>query len=262
MKKSMLYILTTAITFIILSGCGCKFIKINSPCMITEYMKISTIITQTVDTDNRIFKVEYKYSGNINFGPKSTDAEKEKFLKDYSAKYGDLSYNMPIMYMEHCNITFERPHKSALPDMAKISVTSNKDFDADHPAGTDLGDMIWFSGASLYPYIHNGYKPTYDNINEFETKNGTADNIVLNSISNVNESNSSIRNSSTPIFKYLNELTSEDLYLSGIDGDSYFYITLTKEAENKEMHVFTLTMTGDDGSVFTTQFFYDFRQEK
>ena len=49
-------------------------------------------------------------------------------------------------------------HPALAYPIDKVTIYSNKDFDAEHPAGEPLDDIAQFGFASYYPYISNGYK--------------------------------------------------------------------------------------------------------
>ena len=65
-------------------------------------------------------------------------------FKALSEKYGDTAYNRPLAPFSHtvyCN------------EFSGIDIFSDRDFDAAHPAGTSLSDIVRIVGASPYRYI-------------------------------------------------------------------------------------------------------------
>ena len=69
-------------------------------------------------------------------------------FKALSEKYGDTAYNRPLAPFSHtvyCN------------EFSGIDIFSDRDFDAAHPAGASLSDIVRIVGASPYRYIRNGY---------------------------------------------------------------------------------------------------------
>ncbi len=67
-------------------------------------------------------------------------------------KHNDLSYNRRI---GHSSPNF--PHNYLAFDLVAIHVTSSADFDAQHPAGTSLNDIVQFIAYTPYSFIQNGY---------------------------------------------------------------------------------------------------------
>jgi len=63
-------------------------------------------------------------------------------------KYGDTAYNQRRI----------KPPLGAFSDeFTSIEVKSNRSFDAAHPAGTSLSDIVIFRVRTLYNFIQNGY---------------------------------------------------------------------------------------------------------
>ena len=74
-------------------------------------------------------------------------------FKALSEKYGDTAYNRPLAPFSHtvyCN------------EFSGIDIFSDRDFDAAHPAGASLSDIVRIVGASPYRYIRNGYTAPFD----------------------------------------------------------------------------------------------------
>ena len=73
----------------------------------------------------------------------------EKY-KEYAKFYGDTTY--------HGRHILGDPNACAA-SLSKIDVTSDKDYDETHPAGTILNDLFLISYPRLFQYIKSGYKP-------------------------------------------------------------------------------------------------------
>lgn len=74
-------------------------------------------------------------------------------FKALRRKYGDTAYNRPLAPFSHtvyCN------------EFSGIDIFSDRDFDAAHPAGASLSDIVRIVGASPYRYIRNGYTAPFD----------------------------------------------------------------------------------------------------
>lgn len=111
----------------------------------------------------RVSVVEHSKIGNnqvleIRFWGKCIDKRDDPDLFDYYARlYGDTL----------CYATILPGSNAAIADaFNKISVVADADFDAAHPAGTPLDDIICLRSESAYEYIRSGYensKPMYVN---------------------------------------------------------------------------------------------------
>ncbi|MBO7568042.1 MAG: hypothetical protein J6T60_13205 [Bacteroidales bacterium] len=80
----------------------------------------------------------------------SPDGYQLEMYKKYAKFYGDTTY--------HERHILGEPNACAAP-LSKINVTSDKDYDEAHPAGTSLNDLFLISYPRLYQYIKSGYKP-------------------------------------------------------------------------------------------------------
>ena len=99
-------------------------------------------------------KKERESSGNevfeFRFFGKCIDKRDNPDLFDHYARlYGDTL----------CYATILPGSNAAIADaFSKISVVADVDFDAAHPAGTPLDDIICFQSESAYEYIRSGYE--------------------------------------------------------------------------------------------------------
>ena len=66
-------------------------------------------------------------------------------------KYGDMTYNR-----EEFVVYGSEPRFLAYSPVS-IDIVSDVDFDAEHPAGTSLNDIVVFDAYSSKPYIDSGY---------------------------------------------------------------------------------------------------------
>lgn len=97
-------------------------------------------------------------------GRSCSDDELEKL----SREYGDTAYNG-----NKIRSYFVGPVVS--DSIKKIDVTCRSDYDAQHPKGTSLADIVLFCGHSYYDFIRNGYtvvdaeknKPENENLCKF-----------------------------------------------------------------------------------------------
>lgn len=141
---------------------------------------------------------------------------------------GQLRESYDALCRKHNDMTFMRK-KTVFPyswttnigiDFLSIDVISDSDFDAEHPANTSLADVVIFSSHSLKPFIDSGYESKYDG-REYH-----------------------------PFKDVISNLSSEQLILLG--KDNYIgSLTFNAEPTSSKTHKFTVTMTADDGRVFT-----------
>jgi hypothetical protein len=102
-------------------------------------------------------------------------------------------------------------------DFTSIDIVSNADFDAGHLAGSSLGDIVMFDGRSYKQYIDSGYDDT-----------------LLDDCR---------------IWELVSELTPAQLTLLEYqDGPTLWIQTAPTLSKT---HMFTVTMTADDGRVFS-----------
>lgn len=130
-------------------------------------------------------------------------------------KHGDVTYNRAIrIYAD------KRYDYRCAEDFVNIEITSSADWDADHPAGSSLGDIVRLISNTPLPYIRSGYTQKYS-----EEKGGEY----------------------YPIDKLVSELTPDDMMLLS-NGIKYRFTqppTLSRE------HTLTVRLTTDEGKVFT-----------
>ncbi len=131
-------------------------------------------------------------------------------------RHNDMSFDKTVyIYAHDIKPTFPAA------DFVSIEITSSADYDAGHPAGTPLNDLITAHFSSAKPYIDSGYKE-YDN-------------------------SSSLCKFST-IIKNLADVSAEDLVLLGTgDGRGLMALVFDEEPTLEKTHTFTVTMTPDDG---------------
>ena len=111
---------------------------------------------------------------------------------------------------------------SRYPGCASIDVISNKDFDAEHPAGTSLSDIMSVKYMSASVYIESGYTDLVD-LNEWKVKP-------------------------------LNELQPEDLALSLHN----IFLIFDKDPDVLDTHTLRIKWTNAEGVTYTTLFSYNF----
>lgn len=154
-------------------------------------------------------------------------ADKEKFA--YLAnKHNDTSWNhwvdMPFLVTSVA--------VALIHDYTSIQITSDADFDEEHPAGASLGDIIEFQGYT--------YKPLLDRQYLYSTGIDLYD--------------------ATEVKKVLNTLTCEDLavltkFESGVPDFRFNFLSLPTASK---VHNFKIKFTSDTGSEFVYYTTVDF----
>ena len=127
-----------------LSSCeiGCEWIPIRSYHFIDCYEEWSSFDLRYNNLDD-IFSIRFKterkyYSAEFQelFNPTQTIEDLNKF-NELAAKNKDVGYNWEDMYMYHSDV-----RTAIYPKVTDILVTSDRDYDESHPAGTPLNDIF------------------------------------------------------------------------------------------------------------------------
>ena len=162
--------------------------------------------------------------------------DEKKVYNDLCEKNNDLSYNTEKRYIVNPN-----PGAYYKGDILSIDVVSDKDFNADYPAGTSLGNIVRLISASPTKYIQSGYKTEYDWATS-ENEN------LLFSQTYLGFEN---RGEHHPINKMLSELIKEDLFLMGNGWERFICLLKFEQIpEFEKEHTFTVTINVSDGNVF------------
>ena len=120
---------------------------------VTRYCKFEDIGIDTTKAGNIIIRGKGRvkqYSWRDEGGEKTT-------YEALCRKHNDLTYNKKREY----RLSPEWGVCSAV-DFREIDIVSDKDFDAEHPAGTSLKDIVRFVSISPKKFIDSGYKETFN----------------------------------------------------------------------------------------------------
>lgn len=82
---------------------------------------------------------------------RDNDNDRERFW-EFARKYGDTDFN-----------DYGLPRMACGQAIRFIEVTCSSAFDAEHPAGSSLRDIVKINASSDYLFVHNGYDPAYLN---------------------------------------------------------------------------------------------------
>ena len=119
----------------------------NIQLKITEAGNIAIYQKYTSEDDN-IKTASYSFKSK---------GENKKIYDELCKIHNDLSYNQKRSY-----IVAPLWGRCSAIDFREIDVISDKDFDAEHPAGTSLKDIVRFVSVSPKKFIDSGYKETFN----------------------------------------------------------------------------------------------------
>ena len=98
--------------------------------------------------------IQNKNTLTIHMSEKERVEEFDYELSDaWRSDHGDNNWNQEV------EITTQRVYN--MVDFNEISIWSDADFDANHPAGSSLNDLVRFISFSPMPYIESGYTDVY-----------------------------------------------------------------------------------------------------
>lgn len=198
----------------------------------------------------RVTVIEYPKEGfhsadnealTIRFWGKRADERENPDLFNYYARlYGDTLYNRPLQPASNCAIA---------DAFSKISVVADADFDAAHPAGTPLDDIICLRSESAYEYIRSGYKSPYED-RQMEYLN------CRKPLSELMQNDMILMRYT---FSFKEYLLDEEYYAwggyneSGLREDRYTNLTLSflKRPDNPGTYKLMFSFTKADGTVLT-----------
>ncbi len=227
-----------------ISGCAPMFVDRICPSYVTSYQNMIEIRLEKfsqAEAKNYI-AIIYIFDQARNSDLNSKGEQKEKFER-LCQKHGDVSYNRVRMLP-----TFGTTELISFADrdFSMIEITSDSDFDAEHPAGTSLGDIVRFLGSSPIKYIQSGYSKYY----HYDEKDySEAYKKLLIMLGYNYYFDPSVGLTDYPIDKKVETLTEKDLILLGGSG-GLGVLYFEKTPENIKEHTITLKMTTDDGDVF------------
>lgn len=112
---------------------------------VTGYLTPESIVTRKVDSGIRL-----TLKGNVITSGKP--------FEDLSTYYNDISYDRYTIY---------GPRIAISDSIYKIEVRTVEDFDALHPAGSDISDLIECQYISYYDYVQSGYKKRNKDIRQY-----------------------------------------------------------------------------------------------
>ncbi len=175
---------------------------------------------------NKIKTATYSFSSN---------GEEKKKYDELCKIHNDISYNQKKRY-----IVDPLWGKCSAIDFQEIDVVSDKDFDAEHPAGTSLKDIVRFVSVSPKKFIDSGYKETF-NWEKNEPNFFAKDSMI-----------SSMFQSETwnyfPINGLLKDIGKDEMQM--LPEDTHGILFFDKEPTAEKEHTLTVTIYTREGKKF------------
>ena len=214
MNSKLKITLSIAILATAMVGCWIGY-EHFSRSYIQEYLMYDGIeVRRHIATSTKNIDLYVNVTHRVNFLSEGND--KAVYDKLCEAN-GDISYNQEVhLPLDVPTIMCTYPH------FAAINVYSDKDFDANHPAGTPLNDLMTISYYTAAPYIASGY---------------TADSTLWEEV-----------------VKPLNELSTEDLKFELKN----ILLRFTKDPDVISTHELKFECINAEGKLYTTTYDYDF----
>ena len=230
-----------------LTGCGSFYMKRKEKCpsYVVCYVNLESVRLSVDCFDGRCVFIEPGFHVDVVYGLHSSGAEKEKY-DQLCIKHNDLSYNQDHIIIGDPPRDYESVTHFEC-DFTKITVTTDKDFDETHPAGTDLSDVVRFMSWSPCKYILSGYSDYYHY--DKSDVSDAFDTMMRRSLSKecFNEDMEYF-----PIDKLVKDLTADDLILVGYNPLAYlgmlYFDKLPSEQGEYEIAVSIKT---DDGKTLS-----------
>ena len=228
---------------VLLAGCD-GYSMVKSPSYVACYTTLEAFSLSVEPSDSHCLLVES--DGEFSWcGLHSTGAEKDRY-DELCRKHKDLTYNG--YYSIYKSLDIESVTFNDC-DFTEITVTSDKDFDERHPAGTPLSDLVRFMSWSPYRYILSGYSSycQYDKSDVSE-----AFDRLMRIYLGYSMSKNASKGTCYPIDKLVKDLAAEDLVLLGYNSPGLLGLLYFEQSPSTEgEYVITVSITTDDGRTLT-----------
>lgn len=222
------------ITLLLVSSCDVYKME-NCPSYVVCYVNLESIVLTAEPSNPQCLLIKHGNDLPITaYWLHSTGPDKERY-EQLCKKHNDLTYNR---YRSLSHIPYESVTYNAC-DFTDINITTDKDFDQNHPAGTDLADIVRFMSWSPNKYILSGYKQYYhykkSDVSEIFDK-------IMRIYINKDHFDYTTDMTCYPIDKLTEDLNVEDLVLLGDDSPGLLGI-LYFENIPQEKGEYTITVT-------------------
>ncbi|MDO4726910.1 MAG: hypothetical protein Q4A56_06810 [Porphyromonadaceae bacterium] len=218
-------------------------------CMNYDVVYRSFITTYLVWSDNDIdlrntkagnIAITRNYNANSMYVSYDSKGKEKELYDKFCKEHNDMTYN---------NKRNKKVHGPGIAtvsatDFTSIDIKSNNDFDAEHPAGSSLGDIVRFVSFSPKRFIDSGYKDRSDWVSskpqifdrEPEIKN-----------------NLNVRGKDLSAFfvinKLLTEIGSDEMQM--LPKSRHGYLIFDKSPTAQKEHLLTVTIYIRGGKVIT-----------
>ncbi len=152
--------------------------------------------------------------------------------QELSLRYGDIGFNTWTAVDHPFIVTWAFPFEV-------FDVVSNADYDAAHPAGVSLNDIVEITYTTHKPFIENGYKHM----------------IEVDGVMQLDKDRAINDYGGDKVTKKLSELQPEDAIFMEADSFSLSFVDQPTAAQN---HTFTVTVEFENGEPYTFSFDMDF----
>lgn len=227
------------------TGCAPMYRMTKCPSYVVCYLDLSEIFLEYEPTNSQTIILYTATDRSGLCGLHSTGNAKERY-DQLCRKHNDLSYNQ---YRSIGGVLDETSVTYHDCDLSEITVTADKDFDAAHPAGTNLSDIVRFMSLSPYKYILSGYSKYYhydksDVSEAFDT--------LMRIFIDKDYFNNATDATCYPVDKLIKDLTSEELILLGDDYAPGFLglLYFDKTPDMNDEYSFTVTIKTDNDKIF------------
>ena len=231
---------------VLLAGCD-GYSMVKSPSYVACYVSLETFHLSVEPSDSHCLLVENRGNGKSSwYGLHSTGAEKDRY-DELCRKHNDLNYNG--YYSIYKSLDIESVTYNDC-DFTEIAVTTDRDFDERHPAGTNLSDVVRFMSWSPYRYILSGYSSYY---HYDKSDVSEAFDRLMSIYRGDRMSKNASKGTCYPIDKLVKDLAAEDLTLVGGDGalDRLGMLYFVQSPSTEGEYVITVSITTDDGRTLT-----------
>ena len=200
--------------------------------------------------DNKVIVIKPFLASTVSRPPflcsYESDGDKQILYDELCLKHNDMSYNRTIFI--NINDPVDRRYDYIGTDFISISVVSDSDFDAEHAAGSELGDVIRYASYSPKKYIDSGYTEEFDWVySEGLARAVYASDALAHGVPTALEH---------PAEKLVSELTPADLTL--LSTKSLGAMQFERLPTLSQTHRLTVTMTTDDGTELSASIDMDF----
>ena len=185
------------------------------------------------------------YSSSNQYSWKSTGNDKAIYDSLCRAN-NDVAYNRKVGYIkmeEGFDNSFDEGNVvgQCYEKIINIDIISESDFDAQHPIGTSLSDIVHFCSTSVSQFIESGYTFKYD------WKSATPELFNKEPELFYFQTNR-FAYQCTPVDKLLSEMKTNDFYLL---NPGLGFLIFDKQPTLSKTHLLTVSVTLDDGRVLS-----------